>query len=143
MIEPALRTIVLGREPRLHKRRTVIALDKVILKPRQGCIHKRLAARQEREWRSLTIVETLAHYKVAVGVPHLHVFLMVSQLVDALLRKRHEQHVHRHASDGIIFRLDVRVFPPPGVLLRLAFPFRKLGRVRERFCATPITITML
>ena len=34
LIQPTLRVIILRRKPRLHQRRTVIALDEMVLEPR-------------------------------------------------------------------------------------------------------------
>jgi len=51
---------------------------------------------------------------------HLHMFLEVPQLIDALLRERHEQHVHSDTCNGI-------VLSPRVLLCTLAFD--ELGRI--------------
>jgi len=57
-------------------------------------------------------------------------FLEDAQLVDALLRERHEQHVHSDTCNGIVFRFYISVFPTSRVLLCLALAFDELGRIR-------------
>lgn len=64
---------------------------------------------------------------------HLHVLLMVPQLVDAFLRKRHKQHVDCDTGDSVIFCLHICEFPSAGVLIRLAFSLRELRRIWKRF----------
>jgi hypothetical protein len=44
-----------------------------------------------RGWGRHTVVETFANNKLSIRIPHLHVFLVVPQVVYTLLRERHEQ----------------------------------------------------
>jgi len=55
-----------------------------------------------------------------IRMAHLHMFLEVPQLIDALLRERHEQHVHSDTCNGIVLSPCVR-------LCNLAFD--ELGRI--------------
>jgi len=64
-----------------------------------------------------------------IWMAHLHMFLEDAQLVDALLRERHEQHVHSDTCNGIVFRFYISVFPTSRVLLCLALAFDELGRI--------------
>lgn len=79
-----------------------------------------------------TFVEALRNDKVAFRMPHLHVFLVLAQFVDALLCELHDEHVYRDARDRIVLRLHIRVTPARREFLILAFPRCKLARVRQR-----------
>lgn len=91
-----------------------MALDEVLLEP---C---------ER------FIESLAHLELPIRIPHLHVLVVVPQLVDARLRERHEQHVQRDTRDRVVFRLDVRVLTPCRESFCLSFAPQELRRVWER-----------
>lgn len=83
-----------------------------------------------------TVIETFADNEVPIRMAHLHMFLVIPQLIDAFLRKRHKKHVNRHTGDGVIFRFHVSVLSPPGMLVSFALALRELRRVRERLWIT-------
>lgn len=90
-----------------------------------------ISRQTDQKSKRFTIVKPLADYKVPIRMAHLHMFLEITQLVDALLRERHKEHIHRHAGDRVVLRLHIRMFPPPRMLLWLAFSLFELGRIRE------------
>lgn len=106
---------VLRGQPGLNKSGAIVAFDEVLLEP---C---------ER------FIKALAHLELPIRIPHLHVLVVVPQLVDARLCERHEQHVQRDTRDRVVFRLDVGVLPPRREPLRLALTPEELGGIRERF----------
>jgi len=127
LVKPTFRAIVLNRQPCLNQGCAVIALHEVVFKPRQRYPNVVSSTREVRD--CLTIIKPITDDKVPIRMAHLHMFLEVPQLVDALLRERHEQHVHSDTCNGIVFRFYVSVFPPSRVLLCLALAFDELGRI--------------
>ena len=78
----------------------------------------------------LTIIETFADHELPVWVFHLHVLLEVCQSVYPFLGERHQEHVKRHASHSVVFRLDIHVLPLVSLLVSLILAFLELVRVR-------------
>ena len=81
--------------------------------------------------RQFTFIETLANFVLPVGIAHLHVFMVVSQLVNALLAEGHQQHIYGDACHSVVLRLDVSILPFSRVPLRLpfsAFEFTGIGQ---------------
>jgi hypothetical protein len=63
-------------------------------------------------------------------MPHTHVLLEIPELVDALLREGHEEHVYGNTGNGVILGLLVCELPPSRKLVRFPFALYELGGVR-------------
>lgn len=81
----------------------------------------------------LTVIESLADHEFPVRVFHLHMLLEVCQSVYPPLGERHQEHIKRHASHSIVLRLDIRILPLVGLLVRLILASLELVRVGQRF----------
>lgn len=77
----------------------------------------------------LTFVETLADFILSVRITHLHMLVVISQLVYALLAERHQEHIYRDTCDSVILRLDVSVLPFRSMSFWFALPALELAGI--------------
>lgn len=77
----------------------------------------------------LTFIETLADFILSVRITHLHMLVVISQLVYALLAERHQEHIYRDTCDSVILRLDVSVLPFRSMSFWFALPALELAGI--------------
>lgn len=81
-----------------------------------------------------TFIKPLTRLEILIRLPHHTMLLIPTQLLDPLLRKGHDEHVHGDAGHRVVFRLEVGVSPFDRGLGRFTFAGREFGGVGEGLC---------
>ena len=78
----------------------------------------------------LTFIKSFRYLIITIGIAHPHLVQEITKLVNAFLRKGHQENVHRNASHGAPFTLRVELVAFCGMFLRFTLAALKLGGIR-------------